>query len=164
MSERVLLTGATGFLGHYLVAQLNQRGSNVITAGRAGCDITPVAEFELSASFDGGGSFEPPIVLITTPQPGGSKFWGDTVGSFDGEKWTPPQGFVNIDDAVATIKGFQQAEGAPEVPRIDVDPQEPNRLVNINDTFAIILAFQGEVYPHGCPDDPCQDNIANPCP
>jgi|GEM_PF-2863274 len=129
-----------------------------------GCDITPVAEFELRASFDGGGSFEPPVALRTAAQPAGDKFWGDTVGFFDGAAWTPPQGFVNIDDIVAALKTFQQAAGAPEVPRTDVVPQEPNRLVNINDAFAIILAFQGKEYPFGCPDDPCQDNMANPCP
>ena len=131
-----------------------------------GCDITPVAEFELRASFDGGGSFEPPVALRTTPQPSQGKWWGDTVGSFDPDtqQWTPPQGIVNIDDAVGVLKTWQEAPGAPEVPRSDVDPQEPNRLVNINDAFAILQAFTGDFYPHGCPDDPCQDNVANPCP
>ena len=40
MNERVLLTGATGFLGHHLAAALTQRGTSVVTAGREGCDIT----------------------------------------------------------------------------------------------------------------------------
>ncbi|MCH8149783.1 MAG: hypothetical protein IH987_17660 [Planctomycetes bacterium] len=129
-----------------------------------GCEITPVAEFELRASVDDGQSFLPPISLHTIPQPGGGKFWGDTVGSFDGIEWSAPQGVVNIDDAVAIIKTFQEEDGAPEVPRTDVAPQEPNRLVNINDVLFVIFAFQADPYPFGCPDDPCQDNIANPCP
>ena len=55
-------------------------------------------------------------------------------------------------------------DGAPEVPRTDVVPQEPNRIVNINDALFVIFAFQADPYPFGCPDDPCQDNILNPCP
>ncbi len=128
-----------------------------------GCDIAPVAQFELSASLDGGGSFLPPLMLETIARPV-PNFWGDTVGEFDGEKWTPPQGTVNILDAFAAIKTFQLADGAPEVPRTDIVPQELDRVVNINDVFAVILAFQFGTYPYGCPDDPCQDTAVTPCP
>lgn len=40
MAERVLLTGASGFLGHYLEAELRGRGLEVVTAGRRGCALT----------------------------------------------------------------------------------------------------------------------------
>lgn len=129
-----------------------------------GCEIAPVAEFELRASPDDGQSFFPPISVRTIPQPGGGKFWGDTCGSFDGTEWSAPQGITNIDDAVCVIKTFQEVESAPEVPRTDVEPQEPNRVVNFNDVLFVLFAFKGEPYPFGCPDDPCQDNVANPCP
>ena len=129
-----------------------------------GCDIAPVAEFELRASQDGGQSFLPPLALRTIPQPGGGKFWGDTCGSFNGVEWSAPQGITNIDDAVCVIKTWQAAEGAPEVPRTDMVPQVPNRVTNFNDVLFVIFAFQGDPYPFGCPDDPCQDNIVNPCP
>lgn len=129
-----------------------------------GCDITPVAEFELRASTDGGLTFSPAVSLQTAPQPGGGKFWGDTVGSFNGTEWSPPQGVNNIDDAVGVIKTWQGAAGAPQMPRTDVEPQEPNRVVNFNDVLFVLLAFQGDPYPFGCPADPCQDNVANPCP
>lgn len=39
MADRVLLTGATGFLGHHLRVELARRGLDVVTAGRAGCDV-----------------------------------------------------------------------------------------------------------------------------
>ena len=129
-----------------------------------GCEIAPVAEFELRASEDDGQSFLPPVALQTIPQPGGGKFWGDACGSFDGFEWSAPQGITNIDDAVCVIKTWQAEEGAPESPRTDMVPQEPNRVTNFNDVLFVIFAFQGEPYPFGCPDDPCQDNIANPCP
>ena len=110
-----------------------------------------------------GGTFLPPITLQTTAQPV-DKFWGDIVGFFNGVYWTPAQGVVNVDDVFATIRSFQQADGAPEIPRTDVHPREPNRVVNFNDVLFVVFAFQGDYYPFGCPDDPCQDNIANPCP
>ena len=71
---------------------------------------------------------------------------------------------VNVDDVFSIIKTWQQADGAPALPRADVVPQELNRVVNFNDVLFVNFAFQGSYYPFGCPDDPCQDNIANPCP
>jgi len=127
-----------------------------------GCGITPAATFELHPMIVGG-TFLPPITLQTTPQPV-DKFWGDIVGIFNGVYWTVAQGVVNVDDVFATIRSFQQADGAPEIPRTDVHPREPNRVVNFNDALFVNFAFQGKTYPFGCPDDPCQDNIANPCP
>jgi|GEM_PF-1137161 len=129
-----------------------------------GCEIAPVATYNVRASVDDGGTFSPPLAIDTAHQPGGGKFWGDTVGSFDGTVWSPPQGIVNIADAVAIIKAWQVAPGAPPLPVVDVQPQTINRLVNINDVFAVLLAFQGRPYPYGCPADPCQDNLAMPCP
>ena len=97
------------------------------------------------------------------PQPS-PKFWGDTVGSFDGTSWSPSQGVTNIDDAVAAIKTWQSVDFAPHFSITDVEPQDPNQIVNFNDVFQIVIAFQGDPYPFGCPDDPCQDNNAIPCP
>ncbi len=76
----------------------------------------------------------------------------------------PPNGVTNVDDAFAVIHSWKGNAGAPELPRSDVEPQQPNRVVNFNDMLFVIFAFQGDPYPFGCPDDPCQDNIANPCP
>lgn len=39
MTERVLLTGSTGYLGHHLLAELTRRGLDVVTAGRAGASL-----------------------------------------------------------------------------------------------------------------------------
>ena len=116
-----------------------------------------------------GGTFLPPITLRTTAQPGDNKYWADLVGNFNGTYWTAAQGFVNFDDVFAAISTWQnsgaRAHGPSTIiPRTDVVPQEPNRIVNFNDVLFVVLAFQGDYYPFGCPDDPCQDNIENPCP
>ena len=39
MNDTVLLTGASGYLGRYLLAELRARGLTVRTAGRTGCDV-----------------------------------------------------------------------------------------------------------------------------
>ena len=129
-----------------------------------GCEITPVAEFELRASADGGATFLPPVTLKTADQPTGSKWWGDVAGDFNGTIWTAPQGVTNFNDVVALQVTFQGLLNAPGRPRADVAPQEPNRIVNVEDMLFVIFAFQGEPYPFGCPGDPCHDKFISPCP
>ena len=129
-----------------------------------GCEIAPVAEFELRASDDGGATFLPPLPLKTADQPTQSRWWGDVAGFFNGNYWTPPQGVTNIADAGAIRNKFEGQLHAPSLSRADVSPQVPNRIANIEDVFFAILAFQGNPYPFGCPDDPCHDKLVSPCP
>ena len=134
----------------------------VVHAG--GCLIGPVATYEVTATSNSGSTFSAPFAMQTIDQPVGGKWWGDTVGNFNGTEWTPPQGTVNIDDAVAVIKTWQAAAFAPHASVTDVEPQVLNRLANFNDLLVVLFAFQGDTYPFGCPSDPCQDNSENPCP
>ncbi|MCH7992877.1 MAG: hypothetical protein IIB57_00380 [Planctomycetes bacterium] len=134
----------------------------VVHAG--GCLISPVATYEVTATSNNGSTFSTPLVMQTIDQPGGGSWWGDIVGSFNGSEWSEPQGTVNIEDALAVIKKWQQAAGAPHASVTDVEPQILNRLANFNDVLIVIFAFQGDPYPFGCPDDPCQENLVNPCP
>lgn len=39
MAETILLVGATGYLGHYVSAELRRRGLRFVSAGRRGCDV-----------------------------------------------------------------------------------------------------------------------------
>ena len=114
--------------------------------------------------MDNGASFGDPLLIQTIDQPGGGKFWGDVVGSFDGTQWSAPQLITNFDDAVAVIHTWQQLNGSPHTSVTDVEPQFINKVVNFNDVLQVIFAFQGEPYPFGCPVDPCQDNTIVPCP
>ena len=69
---------------------------------------------------------------------------------------------MNIADAVAAIVTFQDpnAFNAVHVSVCDLHPaappSHPNRLCNTNDTFSVILGFQGNEYPGSdielCPD------------
>jgi len=134
----------------------------VVHAG--GCLISPVASYDVRATANAGASFTLPVTIHTINQPIEARWWGDTVGSFNGTEWTPPQGVTNIDDVVAIIRGWQVKPNAPHNSVTDVEPQVLNRVININDAFQVILAFQGDPYPFGCPNDPCQDTSVTPCP
>jgi len=129
-----------------------------------GCEITPVAEFELRASADGGATLLPPVTLKTADQPIDNKWWGDVGGDFNGAFWTAPQGVTNFNDVIAIQVRFQGLLNAPGLPRVDVAPQEPNRIANIDDVLFLIFAFKGAPYPFGCPGDPCHDKLVSPCP
>ncbi|MCH8243306.1 MAG: hypothetical protein IH897_11955, partial [Planctomycetes bacterium] len=118
-----------------------------------GCPIEPTSDYDVQAVA--GANESDPLTVATILQPGGGKFWGDTVGFFNGVEWTPPNLTTNIDDAVAIIKTWQ---GGPVVAPVgnvahlsvaDVDPGDINTVVNFNDVFMVILAFQGNQYPFG---------------
>ena len=105
-----------------------------------------------------------PDMPASTQEKPGVKWHGDAVGFFDGstDTWTAPQGTVNIDDAVAAIKTFQNPEAfnATHVSVTDVHPNlsgtQINKVVNFDDVFVQILGFQGNEYPGSqielCPD------------
>ena len=96
----------------------------------------------------------------TALQPGGGKFWGDTVSIFDGVEWTPPQGASNTTDAVVANNTFQGGQVVAPVPGstvahlsiADVEPGNINAIVNFADVFILIKAFQGDVYTFGPAD------------
>lgn len=116
----------------------------------AGCPVVPVATYDIVATnFVGDAA---PLELPTTPKPG-AKFWADCVGFYNGVAWTPPQGATNIDDAVAAIKTFQSSGAEAPISWVDVEDEQVNHIVNINDVFTIIRAFQGLPYPYSCPEN-----------
>ncbi|MCH8242939.1 MAG: hypothetical protein IH897_10055, partial [Planctomycetes bacterium] len=127
-----------------------------------GCEIVPVATYEIRGALTGGSVLSNFELVVQTIEKPGVKFWGDTVGSFNGSYWTAPQGTVNIDDAVAAIKTFQNpaAFNATHVSVTDVHPNlsgtQINKVVNFDDVFVQILGFQGNEYPGTqielCPD------------
>ncbi|MCH8147885.1 MAG: right-handed parallel beta-helix repeat-containing protein [Planctomycetes bacterium] len=127
-----------------------------------GCPIIPTSSYDI-VMIDDGEVSDPPLSVQTQAKPG-VKWYGDAVGFFDVDTntWTAPQGTVNIDDAVAAIKTFQNpaAFNATHVSVTDVHPNlsgtQINKVVNFDDVFVQILGFQGREYPGTqielCPD------------
>ncbi|MCH8148425.1 MAG: hypothetical protein IH987_10590, partial [Planctomycetes bacterium] len=123
------------------------------TVHLTGCPIIPTSTYDI-VTIDDGSVSDPPLVAQTQALPGGGKWWGDAVGTFNGTEWTAPQGTANIDDAVAAIKTFQDpnACNATHVSVTDLHPitndsnNQINKLVNFNDVLQFIKGFQGEEY------------------
>lgn len=116
------------------------------------CEIATNHGYELTATADGS-IFSDPLYLQTTPQPGGGRFWGDTVGTFNSGagEWTPPNGTVNGFDITAILKKFQVDPAAPHVTWVDVNPQVPDKVANGSDVLQVINAFAQRPYPFAAP-------------
>ncbi len=124
---------------------------NEVAVHGGDCEIFPVAEYEVLATADGV-TFAPALLVPTIDLPSGGKFWGDTVGSFDGLQWTAPNNIVNTNDFIAALQKFQNLPTAPHITVVDVQSvssTDPclNRITNIADVFLLIQAFQGNMYP-----------------
>jgi len=150
--------------------------SACLTLHLSGCPIIPTSTYEIVAVI-GGQEFGPVLSADTQALPFGNKWYGDVVGTFDpgADRWGSPNGYAGIDDAVAAIKTFQNPSlvgpgcgtppcNATHVSVTDVHPAgfpqqpwgTPNRIVDINDVFQILLGFQGNVYP-GPEIQQCED-------
>ncbi|MCH8146979.1 MAG: hypothetical protein IH987_03170 [Planctomycetes bacterium] len=126
----------------------------------ADCEIVPVATYAISATTQQSPPHEPftaALSVETIDEPAGGKFWGDVVGSIVDAVYTPPNGFTNVEDVTATIKGFQAVSNAAHFSWLDVQPECPNGVINFDDTLHVILAFTGAAYPFSDPlnCDPC---------
>ena len=119
---------------------------------RAGdCEIVPAATYEIRATSDGV-NFDPPVVVETTAPPT-PKLWGDIVGEFNGIAWTPPNGVQNFVDVQAAIITFLDEQSTVPMIWADIGPETPNRIVNFNEVYWLLLAFLGEPYPFSGPAD-----------
>ena len=152
--ECVALLGAAA-----TAAELDWEAAGCETLHVSGCPIEPTSEYEVRAVIANAASSA--VFVPTTLKPG-PKWWGDAVGIFDGTQWTPAQGATNIDDAVAAVKTFQGGQVLPPGPIppgnvghlswLDVVPGNINTVVNFDDVFMIVQAFQGSMYPFGPAD------------
>jgi len=111
-------------------------------------DIVPGATYAIEATLDSV-EFLAPVVIATVP------VWGDTVGYFDADEqsWEPPNGTVEIVDAVALIDGFKHIETAPPITWCDMFPGIPDASIDIVDAVFVLDAFKAEPYPFDPPTD-----------
>lgn len=141
-------------------AEIDWDAAGCRTLHVTGCPIEPTSEYEVRAAASG--SETAPLTVITILRPGEGRWWGDTVGIFNGVEWTAPQGTTNIDDAFVAIQTFKGGQVVPPGPIPpgnvahlfvpDVEPGNINTVVNFADVQRLIFAFQGEMYPFGPAD------------
>lgn len=106
-------------------------------------EIVPSTTYEVQADF-GGGFFSLPTVATTG-------VWGDVVGRATPEGWRPPDGSVDIIDAMAILDRFRNLPGAPAVELADLFPQTPDGRIDILDAVECIDAFRRLPYPYELP-------------
>ena len=114
-----------------------------------GCIIVPVATYEVRATTDGV-NFTDPLVIETIARPSPAH-WADCVGAMEGGAWTAPNGVVNFNDVTAAVHYFTSASTAPPLTTVDIEPEEPNAVLNFADIQQIVNAFQGAPYPFSDP-------------
>ncbi|MBU0718016.1 MAG: hypothetical protein KJ749_07195 [Planctomycetes bacterium] len=115
------------------------------------CKIVPVATYQIRATVDGI-VFSDPLVISTIAQPT-PQYWADCVGQMEAGSWTAPNGVVNFDDVSAAVQYFTSAATAPHLTMVDIEPEEPNAVLNFSDIQQIVYAFQGDGYPFSDPAD-----------
>ena len=124
-----------------------------------GCSVIPTTTYSI-ATVSAAGDVSDTLVAETQLRPDADKWWGDSVGVFNGAFWSGPQGVCNFDDVNAALFTFKDsgAINATHVSVTDIHPNRPdlggnsvhpNRLVSIDDVFQFIQAFQGAEYPGG---------------
>jgi len=118
------------------------------------CRVSPGGMYELQAigcdcDLGDADNYSESLTLPTVP------LWGDTVGGLDGSSFSPPNGFVNLDDAFSSILVIESMPSAPHYSRADLGPSSPNALTNLEDVLHVILSIEGGAYPFpdppGCP-------------
>lgn len=104
------------------------------------------------------GSYSPPLELTAAR-------WGDTVRDLSETPPPPPEGSVNIDDALGILARFSGVSGAIVKARADLEPRCPDLLINVSDVLASLAGFVGLDYPFA-PTAPnaCDSTCANPLP
>ena len=73
--------------------------------------------------------------------------WGDITGSCSVSPCTPPDGITDIVDVTAVNDKFQNLASGPSKTRTDLDPNVPNRLVDMMDKVRVLDAVSSPTYP-----------------
>ena len=82
--------------------------------------------------------------------------WGDTVLNLGDTPPLPPEGAVNVNDALAVLGRFSSAPGSIAKARADLEPACLDLLINVSDVLSSLAGFVGLNYPFApTAADPC---------
>ena len=102
---------------------------------------------------------------FSTPLPMTTPIWGDTVLDLAQTPPLPPEGAVNIVDALAVLGRFASVPGAIIKARADLEPNCLDLLINVSDVLSSLAGFVGLPYPFtATAADPCKSMCTNPLP
>ncbi|MCH7872694.1 MAG: hypothetical protein IID33_13440 [Planctomycetes bacterium] len=91
--------------------------------------------------------------------------WGDTVRDLSVDPPPPPEGAINIDDALAVLGRFSSVPGSIIKARADLEPACLDLKINVTDVLASLAGFVGLNYPFTpTAADPCGSTCPNVLP
>lgn len=103
-------------------------------------------------------SFSAPIVMDAAR-------WGDTVFNLSVVPAPPPEGFVNVVDALAVLSRFSSVATSIVKARADLEPGCLDLTINVSDVLSSLAGFSGLSYPFTpTAADPCNSTCPNPLP
>ena len=120
--------------------------------------VVPDSEYEIQIvdcqdpmCLDNEEAYSEPLNLQTS-------IYGDTVRDCATNPCAPPEGSpMNLIDKLAVVWAFASHPVAPRKARVDLEPAELDRLINISDILFSLRAFFGLPYPY-------EPSVADPCP
>jgi hypothetical protein len=112
-----------------------------------------IPETQYAARTDCGSAGSP---ILSASVIGTTHRYGDTVGAFDGNVWTAPDGRIEFTDISAAVDRFRSLPTAPSFYRYDLLDCIPNGIVDFDDIAAVADGFRGLLYNESsnCPS-PC---------
>ena len=119
----------------------------------ADLDIRPGMTYSVQgirqgAALNNESRYSPAVAITTVP------LWGDVVGVATGTGWTPPNGFVNVNDVTAEVHRFESRPFAPPLSWMDLAESIPNKMINVSDIQRVVLGFGGgNNYPYPNPQN-----------
>ena len=91
--------------------------------------------------------------------------WGDTVLDLGNTPPLPPEGAVNVVDALGVLGRFSSAPGAIVKARADLEPACVDLKINVTDVLSSLSGFVGLPYPFSpTATDPCNSTCLNVLP
>lgn len=115
------------------------------------CEIIPKAIYEVSAT-ENGVNFSTPLAVETATRVNfNGKNWGDTVGINNGVEWTPPNGFVSVQDVLSVISYISASNPRPLFTAVNLQSTSSsdscmNAFVSTADVLASVRATAGDFY------------------
>jgi len=116
------------------------------------CEIIPSSTYQVFTAIAETVEVPTPFETQTAEVPSfNTKVWADSVGSFNGVEWTPPNRFTNVQDVLAILNFISNIAGRPEFPVVNLQATSApdsclNPFINTADVLIAVRGVAGDNY------------------
>lgn len=116
------------------------------------CEIIPNSEYTVFTNTAGPVEVLTGLAIKTSEVSSlNSKVWADSVGSFNGVEWTPPNRFTNVQDVLAILAFISNGAGRPRFTVVNLQATSStdsclNSFVNVSDVLIAVRGVASETY------------------